>query len=132
MAKITNPLTANQHQEITAALPDMITLVLKSRTYHVPRIIAEGEVIRGKEILDRTKKANATLGEEDGEWFIENQDDIPIELRGKVVFVFTEWRDRNDSRKIHLVIWSNGRWTAYWRWLGNDWYSHNRPVERIA
>jgi hypothetical protein len=61
------------------------------------------------------------MGEEDGEHLLEHQSDIPAELRGKVVFVFPEWRYPDDPESVAGLYWSGGRWIRYWDWLDGGW-----------
>lgn len=118
------------------ALPDVITLTLGGRTYNVPRIIADGERVGGETMLVRARKKKATLGKEDGEWFLAHQDainkQIPVERRGEIVFIFIDWRYPVGSGYVAIVYWFVGRWIRRWGWLAYDWFSRRRPVGRSA
>lgn len=113
------------------ALPDLIVLPFD---FEAPRIIADGEVVSGTTILERVKAANAVSGKAECEDFLAhanaNENGIPAELRGKVVFVFVGWRHPGGPGGVAVVYWNDGRWVQSWRWLVSDWRGRSRPVRR--
>ncbi len=113
-------------------LPEVINLTLGGRSYEVPRIIPDGKVVNGRLILASAKEVKAILGKEDGEHFLAHQDEVPVELREKVVFVFVDWRRPGESEYVAIVGWGGGRCVQCWGWLGGDWDALHRPVRRSA
>lgn len=77
----------------------------------------------GPVMVERAKGMGAHLGKEDGEHFLEHQCDIPAELEGKVVFVFTDWRSNIDPERICYICWSgrHRQWVVRWRWINSIW-----------
>lgn len=110
-------------------LPDLIALPFG---FEAPRIIADGEVVKGSIMLARAKEANAVSGKTECEDFLAHQDEIPVELRGKVVFVFAGWQRPDDSGIVAIVYWDVDRWVQDWGWLGRGWRGRRRPVRRSA
>jgi len=110
-----------------SALPDTIVLPFG---YEAPRIVAEGDVVSGPTMLERAKEANAVSGKAECEDFLAHQAEIPVECRGKIVFVFTEWRHPGRPGCVAIVFWGGDCWVQYWRWLAFGWNGHHRPVRR--
>jgi len=84
----------------------------------------------GHIMVKRAVEMDANLGEDDGQYLLDHQDDIPKELRGKVVFVFTDWRHPDASDGDYYVFWRGGRWVRYWGWLDGHWGGSNRVLRR--
>jgi len=111
------------------ALPT--TLTIGDRTYDLLGFLRGDEKsVRGNVMVDRVKKMNAHLGEDDGNNLLEHQADIPVALRGKVVFVFTDWRHPDDSGLVYYVYWDGRRWVQDWHWLEVDWNGCYRVLRR--
>lgn len=109
-------------------LDDLIVLPFD---YEAPRIIADGDVVSEATMLERAKAANATSGQKECEDFLAHQSEIDPALRGKVVFVFVDWRRHPGSPgDVAAVYWGGGRWVLRWGWLGIGWYGLYRPVRR--
>lgn len=113
------------------ALPDLIVLPFG---FDAPRIIADGDAVSGPIMLERAKEANATSGKKECEDFLAhanaNENGIPAELRGKVTFVFVDWRHPDNPEYVALVYWFGDRWVQDWGWLDYAWLGHDRPVRR--
>jgi len=101
------------------------------RTYEILTFLKDGEEsIVGHEMVERAKEMNAHLGQDDGQYLLDHQQDIPESLRGKVCFVFTDWRRPDGSDEVFCVCWSGDRWVRRWGWLGGDGWSDNGRVLR--
>jgi hypothetical protein len=116
---------------IQPSLVDVISLNLGDRAYEIPSIIADGEIVGRNEILARIKREDAELGKDDGQWFKKYQDDIPMVLRERLVYIFTMWRHPEHPDFIALLFWGGDRLLQYWAAIGYDWNSRHRPVRRI-
>lgn len=88
-------------------------------------ILSFGEKIMGDgTMIAVANKMQANLGKEDCQYILEHQTDIPVELRGEVVFVFTDWCDNGC---VVCLSWYKGSWTRDWRRLGDK---HSRCLRR--
>ncbi len=111
------------------AIPTAITI--GERTYDILGFLEEDETsVIGTTMVERAKKMSANLGEDDGRYFLDHQDDIPAALRGKVVFVFTDWRHPVNPGFVACVRWLGDRWVQNWGWLGLVWYGNDRVPRR--
>jgi len=78
------------------AMPTSFTV--GNRTYDMLSFLRGNEKsVVGHTMVERAKEMNANLGEDDGQYLLDNQQDIPVALRGKVAFVFIDWRLPDDS-----------------------------------
>lgn len=112
-----------------AILPTEMTV--GNVTYEILSFLKEGEEsVKGNVMVERAKEMNANLGQEDCQHILNHQSDIPSELRGKALFVFTDWRRPGDSEGVAYVGWNGGRWVQNWYWLGDDWYGNVRVLRR--
>jgi hypothetical protein len=103
------------------------------RTYEILGFLKEGEGgIICYEMVRRAKEMNAHLGQDDGQYLLDHQQDIPESLRGKVCFAFTDWSRPDDSGGVFCVEWCDGRWVRNrcWDWLGRGGRSDNVRVLR--
>ena len=80
----------------------------------------EGETsVGGTEMLKRAKELNACGTQEDLDYLLSHQDEIPEEMRDKYI-VFTEVTKRrpDDSEHVAYVFWDDDSrcWARYWRW----------------
>ncbi len=85
----------------------------------------------GEEMVRRARvELNANYGQEDVEWLLKHQDEIPAEFQKYyLVFTGTVWQDSDDGHRIVPCLnWSGGRWRLYFSWLGIGWRSDNRLV----
>ena len=117
-------------QLIKDFLPTEITV--GNRTYEVLPVLREGDggVVKGDVMVERAKKMNANLGSDDGQHLLDHQDEIPEALRGKVVFIFTDWRHPAYSEGVYYVHWNGDRWVGPWYWLDNDFFDVCRVLRR--
>ncbi len=103
------------------ALPTKMTI--GDRTYEILCFLRGEETsVVGYTMVDRAKEMNAHLGQDDGEYILKHQDEIPASLRGKVGFVFTDWRRPVNPGDVCYVYWDGDRWVRYWHWLDDDYW----------
>lgn len=101
------------------------------RTYDMLSFLRGDEkLVVGHTMVERVKEMGANLGNDDGQYLLDNQQDIPVALRGKVVFVFADWRHPGGSESVYCVFWGGGRWVRRWRWLDDDWYDYDWVLRR--
>lgn len=112
------------------ALPTEMTV--GGRIYDILGFLKAGETsIVGHTMVERAKEMNANLGKEDGEYILKHQQDIPVALRGKVVFVFTDWRHPDSPENAYYVYWHDDSWVQLWHWLGSVfWNGSGRLLRR--
>ncbi len=102
-----------------------------NRTYDILSFLRGNEKsVVGHTMVERAKEMNANLGEDDGQYLLDNQQDIPVALRDKVVFVFTDWRLPGDSDGVYCVYWDGDRWVRNWNWLVVGWGDGGRVLRR--
>lgn len=84
--------------------------------------------INGEEMVRRARhELNANLGQEDAEWLMEHQDQIPAEFRNfYLTFPGTVWQDSDGDRCVPCLYWYDGRWCLDFYWLEVDWISSVR------
>jgi hypothetical protein len=81
--------------------------------------------LKGIEIVERAIKLNANLGQLDAEKILENQDNIPVELRHlRIIFTGTVWLKNNTKIEfIPCLSWNGKYWVLDLIWLGFGWGS---------
>ena len=112
------------------ALPT--TMTIAGRTYEILDFLREddkGSVV-GHTMVSRAKEMKAGLGQDDGRHLLDHQEEIPGVLRGKVVFVFTDWRRPGSAENVACVIWDGYRWVQDWRWLDGGFSGGCRLLRR--
>ncbi len=107
------------------------TMTLGGVTYDILSFLRGDEKsVVGQNMVERAKEMQAHLGKEDREHVLAHQDEIPIALRGKVVFVFTDDRHPAYPERVYYVYWDGGRWVEDWSWLGREWIDVHRVLRR--
>ncbi len=89
-------------------------------------ILKKGETsINGEEMVRRARaELNANLGQEDAEWLLEHQAEIPKEWRSYyLTFPGTVWQGEYGCRFVPCLRWGVAGWCLYFGWLGLDWLS---------
>lgn len=103
-----------------------------NRTYELVPILAEGESsVSGGTMVARAQELGANLGQEDGQFILEHQDEIPQEFRGRIYLVFTAWRFPSLPQYVAYLLWHGHRWYQHWYWLVPDWFENARLVRRV-
>jgi len=111
------------------ALPTTVTV--GDRTYEIPSFLRGDEKsVVGHTMVERAKEMSAHLGADDGQYLLDHQQDIPVALRGKVAFVFTDWRHPVDSDDVCYVCWDGDQWVRSWDWLDDGWGGDDRVLRR--
>lgn len=106
-------------------------LTLGDRVYTLVPFLEGNEVsVLGDEMVERAKRLNANLGEDDAQWILNHQEEIPAELRGNITLVFTAWRNSSDPRYVTYLHYNNGQWIAYLRKLDYPWHGYDLLVQR--
>lgn len=115
------------------ALPTEFTI--HGRTYELVPFLKKGESsvsVSGDVMVERAVELNANLGEEDGAFILERQDEIPPEFRGKFCLVFTAWRGPSRPPYIAYLDWGDVRWSRGWGGLDSVWGGSDRLVRRVS
>lgn len=111
-----------------SALPTEMTL--GERTYDILSFLRGEKSVKVDVVVARAKEMNAHQGKAEREHLLAHQGDIPVALRGKIVFVFTDDTHPGDPDGVACVYWSGGRWIRDWLWLDNDWCGNYRVLRR--
>ena len=107
------------------------TMTLGGKTYEILRFTQKDKKVDGWEMKKRAKKMGANLGEIDGRHILNHQDEIPVALRGKVLFVFPDWRcDVLFGHPMTFIYWVNGCWIENWIPGTNDFFGGFRVLRR--
>ncbi|OGZ43827.1 MAG: hypothetical protein A2719_02575 [Candidatus Ryanbacteria bacterium RIFCSPHIGHO2_01_FULL_45_22] len=107
---------------------------------HIPRSVAsvgalelvsfleEGEgFISGDETVRRARGLNADYGQEDAEWLLEHQEEIPEEFRKfYLLFPRTVWQGSDGDRRVVCLGWRGRRWDLGFAWLDDGFDSGSR------
>ena len=106
-------------------------MTVSGRTYEILGFLQGDEKsVVGHTMVTRAKEMQAHLGKDDGQHLLDHQEEIPEILRGKVVFVFTDWRNPALSGHVAYVIWRGGRWVRLWVWLAYGRLGNARVLRR--
>lgn len=87
------------------------------------------DYINGEEMLRRARELDANYSQEDAEWLLEHQNEIPVEMRKYyIVFTGTVWQGSYGYLRVPCLYWfENDRcWCLNFPWLGDGWYSFDR------
>lgn len=113
------------------SLPTIIKV--GDRTYELFGFLKRDEKnIVGHEMVKRAVEMNAHCGQDDGQYLLDHQEDIPQNLRGKIYFVFTNWSRPYSFDEVCYIHWKDGRWVGDWwlTWTG-QWDSDGQVLRRI-
>lgn len=108
------------------------TMTVGGRIYEILGFLKEEDrgPVRGKIMVKRAEGKDANLGQDDGQYLLDHQEDIHVALRGKIVFVFPGWRHPADPDGVAYVDWLGYGWTRGWLWLGVDFHDDGRVLRR--
>lgn len=117
-------------ETLANALPTEMTL--GGRVYDILGFLREEDKgsVAGSVMVARAAEMDASRGKEDCEYVLAHQAEIPEALRGKVAFVFPDWRLPACPESVAYVYWLGGRWVQDWSWLGDDWRGGGRLLRR--
>ncbi|QQG44935.1 MAG: hypothetical protein HYW89_02910 [Candidatus Sungiibacteriota bacterium] len=93
--------------------------------------LRDGEkVLRGYDMMGRARyEFDADLGQEDAEFILERQAEIPEEFRQYyLVFLRTVWLASDGDLYVSCLYFGDGRWYPFFGWLDFDF----RPGVRLA
>ncbi|MEK7654594.1 MAG: hypothetical protein AAB345_05000 [Patescibacteria group bacterium] len=106
-------------------ITDVSKLELKS-------FLKKGEsYINGEVMKQRAKDMNCDLGQEDLEYFLEHQEEIPKKFRDPsiyLVFPGTVVESPDGDRRVACLGWSGDQWCLGFHWLDRVWRSSGRLV----
>ncbi len=109
---------------------DTIEIKTDNGVYEVLKLLREGDTsISGEEMSSLAKEMNAQLGEEDCNYLLEHEYEIPKELQDDYL-IFPGWRCPGNPDSVAVLYWSGGRWIQNWHGVEDDWYGHDRLVRR--
>ena len=120
-----------KHTQPASATKPTTEFTIGGRVYELVPFLSEGEsCVSGDTMVERAQELKANLGEEDGAFILEHQNDIPQEYRGKIYLVFTSWRVPSLPRGVAYLRWDGDLWFQYWHWLAGDWVGDGRLLRR--
>ncbi len=129
-----NPANTGRVQEfcdtiLESGLPTEMTL--GGRTYDILSFLRGDEKsVKVDVMVARAKEMGAHQGREEREHLLNYQGDIPIALRGKVVFVFTDDRHPDGPGLVCDVFWRGSQWVRGWDWIDDGWFGCCRVLRR--
>ena len=107
------------------------TMTIADRTYEILGFLrGDEQSVAGSVMVERAKEMQANLGQDDGQYLLDHQEEIPEAFRGKVVFVFPDWRNPDSPEGVACVCWGGGRWLRRWLWLGGGFRDRCRLLRR--
>ncbi|MEK9182947.1 MAG: hypothetical protein AAB849_00350 [Patescibacteria group bacterium] len=87
----------------------------------------DGGRIGGETLRKRAVTLKSNLGLMDAKRLLDNQSEIPIEFRGKVlVFTGTFLRDSDGSLHVSCLYGNGDRWCLSFYWIDNDFGDNSR------
>ena len=91
--------------------------------YELLKVLKEGEsYIKGEELIKRAKELNAASTQEDFDWFLAHQEEIPREWRDYyVVFADYTQRDCRGYLYVACLYFGGEQWDLSFRRLDGDW-----------
>lgn len=113
-----------------STLPTEMTI--GGRTYKILSFLREDEtpLMAVSVMASRTKEINANLDQDDWEFLVTHQDEIPSVFRGKVIFVFLSLQGPSGRDYVACVLWDNDRWHRGWFWLACGLFDNLRLLRR--
>ncbi len=114
-------------------IPDLpTTFTVSGRDYELVSFVKkeDGGSVSGDTMVARATELGAELGEEDGRFLLEHQNEIPASLRGKIYMVFPKWRSPDGPRSVACLHWVGGEWCDDWGSLDFQWDGGGRLVRR--
>ena len=116
-------------EAVTSALPTEMTV--GGRTYEILGFLkGDEESVPGDVMVSCAKEMGANLGKDDCDHLLAHQNEIPVALRGKIVFVFPDMRSPGDRGYVAYLYWLGGRWVVGFYWLGGVWVGSYRVLRR--
>ena len=108
-----------------------VEMTVGGSTYEILDFLRGDEKsVDGSTMVARAKEMDANSSQDDGQHLLEHQEEIPEALRGKVAFVFTDWRNPDGPGGVASVYWVGDRWVRHWCWLVDDFGGLARVLRR--
>ena len=124
-------VVADSLQRIAEDTLPIEEMAITGRTYEILGFLRGDEKsVVGHTMVARAKEMNTNSGEDEGQHLLDHQEEIPEALRGKVVFVFPDWRGPDAPGHVAYVFWYGRRWVQGWSWLGGDFDGGYRLLRR--
>jgi len=121
-AALVDPKNFEDVRMLATGLLEVTAIPIGDRVYESISYLNAGDtVIDGSTMVARAKRRSAYSGEEECLYFLDHQEDIPVEFRDNVIFIFPGWRSPEGYIFVACVGWGGGRWSRYWRGLDHDW-----------
>lgn len=96
-------------------------LKVGGRVYSIFRFLRKGKVwIQDETLRERARQLRASGDDEHCQFILEHQSDIPVELRGRVKFLFPETAYGVDNAIVFTLIhWDSRKrkWVRFLEWL---------------
>ena len=101
------------------------TLTLGGCTFEIVKLLKKDEeYVKAYILSERTKDMMIKSGEEDALHILKHQEEIPVYLRNKVIFIFPNWHPHRRDDHLHFIGWNGKQWVKSGTWiaghLGND------------
>ncbi len=106
-------------------------IVVGDRTYEVFSYLRDGEKWDYHTMVERAKEVDAHLGQDDGEYLLDYQGDIPVVFRERVAFFFTGWSHPAYYNGLCYIIWSGDKWVKRCHEVSFWWLNRGRVLRRI-
>jgi len=106
----------------------------EKRSFEACAFLLDGETsVIGHTMIERTAgMSGKACGQDDGQYLLDNQQDIPSEFR-KFYLVVQDWRHPDGSDDVCYLYWGgySRQWFRDWDWLGGgDWSGDGRVLRR--
>lgn len=86
--------------------------------------------VSGEKMCRRAVELKANYGLSDAKFFLDHQEAIPEEIRGKfIVFTGTKSRSPGGGLSVACLYWDGDRWIQYWPWL-DDYFGADCVLPR--
>lgn len=121
----------DKRQDGWTLLENVARRITSVRDLELVPFLKGGETsVIGEEMARRARvELDANLGQEDAEFLLAHQDEIPAEFQKYyLVFPGTVWRFSGGCRCVPCFDWGGLRWVLDFFWLGCGWGSDGRLV----
>jgi len=107
-------------------------LTINDRAYQLMWVVKRGKVpIDHETFVAQVKKNNAHLGKEDCDYIMKYADKIPVQMRGKVNILFTDYAHPEIPRLVACIYWGGDSWIQYWSQPSHNWFGPDCVLTRV-
>ena len=102
-------------------------------THELVEILKPGEsYLTGRQLLERASELGVASGQEDADYLLQHQDEVPEAWRSWYLIFPKYLRDDNGRGHVAYFFWSDGerRWLLRFRWLDYNFSRNSRFVRR--